>query len=197
MGIYERVKALCDNQNLAVTALEKKLGFGRGTIGKWRHAAPSSKSLTAVADYFNISVTWLLNGASEDGEEWIPLYEYVSAGYGAVMNAVSVGYIDLKPPKDGYEYFALKVRGNSMAPRISDGDVVIVRKQNDVKSGEIAIASINGDEATCKQIIKSESGIAFVGLNTDVYSPTFFTNEEIEKLPITILGKVIRVVAEL
>lgn len=52
------------------------------------------------------------------------------------------------------EFFGLQIHGDSMIPHICDGDIVIVRQQNDAESGDIVIATVNGDEATCKRLRK-------------------------------------------
>ena len=82
-----------------------------------------------------------------------------------------------------------------MEPKISDGDVVIVRKQPDCDSGQIAIVCVNGDHATCKKIMKQSTGILLKPLNPS-YDPMFYTNEEIESIPITILGRVVELRAK-
>lgn len=89
------------------------------------------------------------------------------------------------------EFFALQVRGDSMLPKLEEGDVVIVKKQEDVETGDIAIVLVNGDEATIKQIKKVDGGIMLYGFNPDVYEPHFYSNQQIEELPVRILGKVI------
>ena len=94
------------------------------------------------------------------------------------------------------EFFALKVKGDSMSPRISDGDIVICKQQSDIESGDIAVVTINGDTATLKKVIKHSTGITLVALNTAVFQPQFFTNEEVISLPITIQGKVIELRAK-
>lgn len=63
------------------------------------------------------------------------------------------------------ECFALMIKGDSMTPSIQEGDVVIVRKQSDVDSGDIAIVLVNGFEATCKQVMKSSDGITLISFN--------------------------------
>lgn len=198
MNTSERLRHICKARKIPFARMEKALGWSNGCIARTKTDLTADK-IVAASRYLHVPIEYLLYGdiPDERDELGIPLYEYVSAGNGSLMNPVSVGYLDLKPPKDGYEYFAVKVKGDSMSPRIADGDTVIARKQSDVKSGEIAVVTVNGDEATCKKIVKSDSGIAFVGLNTDVYVPTFYTRKEIEDLPITILGKVIKVVAEI
>lgn len=94
------------------------------------------------------------------------------------------------------EFFALKVKGDSMSPRISDGDIVICKQQSDIESGDIAVVTINGDTATLKKVVKHSTGITLVALNTAVFQPQFFTNEEVISLPITIQGKVIELRAK-
>ena len=88
------------------------------------------------------------------------------------------------------EYFGLRIKGNSMLPRIAEGDVVIVRCQPDAESGHVVIAQVNGDSATCKKLVKHSSGISLVSFNPD-YEPMFFSNEDIQRLPVTIIGKVV------
>ena len=77
-----------------------------------------------------------------------------------------------------------------MTPNICDGDVVIVRQQDDAESGDIVIATINGDEATCKRLRKYKSGIELVS-NNPSYKPFEFNNKEILEKPVKIIGKVI------
>ena len=78
-----------------------------------------------------------------------------------------------------------------MSPKLQPGDIVIVKKQNDVDTGDTAIVLVNGNDATVKQIKKTETGIMLVGLNLEVYQPHFYSNKEIEELPVKIIGKVI------
>ena len=87
--------------------------------------------------------------------------------------------------------FALKVRGDSMLPEFKEGDIVIVKKQPDVESGEIAVVLINGDEGTLKRVKKTEDGIFLYAFNPAVYEPHFYSNADIENLPVRIVGKVI------
>lgn len=88
------------------------------------------------------------------------------------------------------EFFGLKIKGDSMEPRIYDGDVVIVRQQTDAESGDIVIAMVNGDDAVCKRLVKYSSSIALVSLNSK-YEPMMFTNDDIESKPVRIIGKVV------
>ena len=74
MSTYERVAKLCKRNKLAITALEKELGFGRGTIGKWKKGAePNLANLQKVADYFNVSVDYLTTYEIKPNVEFIKL----------------------------------------------------------------------------------------------------------------------------
>ena len=77
-----------------------------------------------------------------------------------------------------------------MSPRILNGDVVIVRKQDDCESGDICVVMVNGFDATLKQVKKDFNGITLVPFNQE-YKPMFYSNKDIAELPVRILGKVI------
>lgn len=96
------------------------------------------------------------------------------------------------PPGD---YFGLVIQGDSMEPKISEGDVVIVRQQEDVESGQIAIVTVNGDDATCKKVMKYGSHLRLVSFNP-IYEPMQFTEEEVNSLPVKILGRVVELRAK-
>ena len=88
------------------------------------------------------------------------------------------------------EFFGLRIKGDSMQPRIVEGDVVIVRSQNDAESGDVVIVQVNGDQATCKRLAKYQTGISLISFNP-MYEPMCFSNEEIASKPVEIIGKVI------
>ncbi len=88
-------------------------------------------------------------------------------------------------------FFGLRIQGDSMEPRICDGDVVIVKKQEDANSGDIVIAMVNGDDAVCKRLVKYTHGIGLISLNAAKYEPMMFSPEEITAKPVRIIGKVV------
>lgn len=93
-------------------------------------------------------------------------------------------------------FFGLQIHGDSMEPKISEGDVVIVRQQDDAKSGDIVIALMDGEEATCRRLRKYRDGIELISSNP-AYAPVFFSNEEIEKKSVKIIGRVMELRARL
>lgn len=88
------------------------------------------------------------------------------------------------------DFFGLQIKGDSMEPRITEGDVVIVRQQDDAETGETVIVLINGEDATCKRLKKYSEGIMLIS-NNPKYEPMVFSNQEIIEKPIKIIGKVV------
>lgn len=89
------------------------------------------------------------------------------------------------------EFFALRIKGDSMLPDMRTGDIVICKIQETADDGDIVVVGI-ADEATCKKIKKTPKGIMLMPLNS-AYEPMFYTNEQIDEYNIRILGKVIEV----
>ena len=165
---------------------------------------PKQDKIHLLAKALHVTEAWLGGYYTEIDEDdnqhistKVPVLGYVAAGIPIDAITDIVDYEELSPDvlNDGSEYFGLKIKGDSMEPKISNGDVVIVRKQSDCDSGQIAIVCINGDEATCKRVMKQPNGIMLVSLNP-IYTPMFYSNQEIEDLPITILGKVVELRAK-
>lgn len=163
---------------------------------------PSIDTMKAIADGLEMDLDVLLrsidpsqkikiNSTHPKGIQ-IPVLGRVVAGVPLEAVEEILDYEEITPELAATgEFFALQIRGRSMEPRMLEGDVVIVRKQDDVESGDIAIVLVNGDEATVKKIKKMSTGITLIATNTSVYEPHFYSNEEIEALPVQILGKVV------
>lgn len=93
------------------------------------------------------------------------------------------------------DFFGLQIHGDSMEPKMSDGDVVIVRQQDDAETGDTVIATVNGTDATCKRLRKYRDGIELIATNPS-YEPMYFSNQEISEKPVRILGKVVELRAK-
>ena len=121
----------------------------------------------------------------------VPLLGVVKAGYDYLAQENWIGTVDVETSLvgDGKDYFALKIKGDSMAPVFIENDIVIIRKQNDCENNEFAVVIINGDEGTLKKIKKTDSGIILQPLNP-AYGPVMYTKEEMETIPIIIVGVV-------
>ena len=89
--------------------------------------------------------------------------------------------------KGGKQYFGLKVKGNSMEPEYLDGDTLILEKADDCENGDDAVIMVNGNDGTFKRVFKNENGVILQPLNP-TYSPMVYSNEQIENLPVKIIG---------
>lgn len=197
-SIGERIKEARKSAGLTQLELAKKTELSRSYIGdieKDRYN-PSVSTLQLIATATNTPLEDLLPStktASPAGRGVrIPVLGRVVAGMPIEAVEEILDYEEITPELAATgEFFALKIRGHSMEPRMMEGDVVIVRRQDDVESGDIAIVLVNGNEATVKRVKKQEEGITLIATNTSVYEPHFYSNKEIKNLPVQILGKVV------
>lgn len=89
--------------------------------------------------------------------------------------------------KGGKEFFGLLIKGDSMFPKYIDNDVVIFEKTNDFNNGDECAVMVNGDDCTFKKVLKHDQGLTLQPLNS-AYEIKLYSNEDIEKLPIRIIG---------
>ena len=187
--IAEQIKSARRKLGISQTELAKKLGVGQSTVAMWETGKnkPEYGKLLALAEVFGMKISAL---AGESGVARVPVLGKVQAGIPREAVEDAIGYEDISEDvaKTG-EFFALKIRGSSMEPRFLEGDTVIVRRQNSVDNGDIAIVLVGDDEATCKKFYRHNDGITLVSLNP-AFSPMFFSIEELGKTRIEILGKV-------
>lgn len=158
----------------------------------------SSSTLERICNAINISPIALFNGVIEknvsEGVK-IPVLGSIPAGIPieAIENVIDYEEITEEMAKTG-TFFGLKVTGNSMTPTINAGDVIIVRQQNDAESGKICVVMVNGFDATLKAIKKEANGLWVLPHNPNSdFKPTFYTNEEVQKLPVRILGVAVEI----
>ena len=203
MGIGDRVRALRINAGMTQVELANKLNISNSTLSQYESGArtPSDDMKLKIAALFQVSTDYLLSGTTNTVNTktkgvQIPVLGEVRAGYPmeAVENIIDYEEIDEEMARRG-EFFALRIKGDSMEPRFVDGDVVIVRKQETADSGDIVVALVNGDSATIKKLKRHQNGITLVPSNS-AYEPMYYSNEEIMELPVTILGKVVELRAK-
>lgn len=202
----ERIKALCDTRGVSINKMLTESGAGARTYYNILSGSyPSTDKALKIANYFDVSVDYLL-GISDTKQSKadknnnkisVPVLGYVAAGIPIEEISDILDYEELSTDdfNPDYNYFGLKIKGDSMQPRIQRGDVVIVRQQNDIENGEIAIVRVNGGEATCKQVKKHSDGITLASFNP-AYEPMFFPWSEVESKPISIIGKVVELRAK-
>lgn len=222
MYLGELIKNYRERENITMAEFAAKCRLSKGYISmleKNKHPqndkeiVPSVETLSKVAGVFGIPLNELLSILNEDqpvdishSEEEnehkikgvrIPVLGYVRAGIPVDAVEEILDWEEINPSMAAAgDFFALRIKGDSMEPKISEGDVVIVKEQPDVESGDVAIVLVNGDDATVKRLIKYENGsIALVAFNS-AYQPMIFTPEQIESLPVRVLGKVVELRAK-
>lgn len=196
-----RIRELRASIGLKQADLAKALKVSQATMSGYETGKyePDLSTLKAIADYFSVSVDYVLGGdvkpIAVKGIS-IPVYAAVAAGIPieAIEDIVDYEEIDAALAATG-DFFGLRIKGNSMEPRMREGDVVIVRKQDDADTGDIAIVLVNGNEATVKKIKKEPSGISLIP-NNPAHDIQYYSAADIASLPVRIIGKVVELRAK-
>ena len=191
-------KDIIKNRRLEIGLTMKQVadavGVSEGTVSRWESgdiANMRRDKIALLSEILRISPASIMGWEEEPVENArkIPVYGRVAAGIPieAIENIIDWEEI---PAEWKGEYGCLSIKGDSMSPRILDGDRVVVKRQDDAESGDIVIAIINGHDGVCKKLIKHESGITLQSLNP-AYDPMYFSKESQESTPVRIWGKVV------
>lgn len=197
----QRLLKAMNIRNMKASELSEKANIPKSAISQYLSGLyeAKQKSIFKLANALNVSEAWLM-GLDVPMEKQIrtdllgnevvtvPLLGTVKAGYDYLAQENWIGTVDLdKNTAESGEFFALKVKGDSMSPIFLEGDIVIIKKQNDCENNEVAVVIINGEEGTLKRVKKTEQGIILQPFNP-IYGPVMFTNEEIKDKPVVIAG---------
>lgn len=199
----------CDNQMLA-----SSLGLNRQAITDWKAGRSKSylKYIYQIADYFGVSVDYLLGNAPEPSKaskqpepteqpelpdlpedeliplngkklRMVPLFEDVSAGFGAYASGVVEDYMPVyfSDPSEADETLCIRVRGDSMSPKIENGDIIQVHKQESVDSGSVAVVLVDDDQGLVKKVFYGTDWIELQSFNPD-YRPMRFDGADVERV---------------
>lgn len=163
---------------------------------------PTTKTLIAVSKALNISVSELmdkLNGNIAnaniiplDRMVLVPVVGVVRAGSGGLAMCEDMGTesVDARTLSgyDNNDFFYLVVKGDSMEPRLYEGDMVLVRRQATIDSGSYGIVTIDEEEGVVKKIEYDKNSITLISQNHN-YPPRKFIGQDMER--VRIIGKVI------
>lgn len=216
---WEKFYGLCEAQQSKPLQVVKKLGIASGNITNWKNGRiPSGTNLQKIADYFGVSVDYLLgksertsSEAAEHGAHWepinggeavmldnrnmrmIPLFESVSAGFGAFASSTIEDYMPVyfSNPSEASETICIKVCGDSMYPKIEDGDIIQVHKQDSVDSGTVAVVLLDGEEGLVKTVLYGADWIELRSINP-MYPPMRFEKQDV--LRVRVVGLVTQIV---
>ena len=161
--------------------------------------------LFTLANYFKVSINEFFPPTKYDNAEpiintvKIAIYGSIKAGIPLESQNDIIDYLEIsKDIVKDRKIFGLKISGNSMTPKYEDGDIVLFEQTNDIetyKNKDCAVM-INGTKSTFKKVIINENGIILQPYNME-YEMMIYSKEEVEKLPIVILGKAIKKVSDI
>jgi repressor LexA len=165
MDFLERLLYLISKNNTTKNKMLTDLHLGKNSFVNWsdRGTVPGGDVMAKIAEYFNVSVDYLLTGKDPSKNippdsipyaaprGYAPILGSIPAGLPALMSDMIEGYEGIDHP-DSENYFWLRVKGDSMINAgIQTGDLVLVRFQPCAEPGQIIACRVNGDEATLKR----------------------------------------------
>lgn len=196
-------------------------GIDKSLLNKYIKGVAIAKQdkMYILAKALNVSEGWLMGYDVDKDRDWIededystlmidngryieteiktikiPVLGKVPAGtpIEAIQDVIGYENIPATMLNSGENYFALKIDGNSMSPDYKNGDIIIVKQQEDCNSGDDCVVMVNGDDATFKRVIKQNNAIILKPLNNE-YEPYYFTLKEIITKPVKIIGVAIEI----
>jgi len=189
MSIIDKISNLIIKSKMTPSQISRKSKISRPYLYRIINKQVtnlSSKTISSLCDALGVSQSTLLDSSTK-----IPVLGTIRAGLPLLAEENIIDYEEI-PEKMALanEYYGLKITGDSMAPRILDGDVVIVEKTSLVENGDICVVLINGDEATIKKIKITDQGLTLIPTNP-AYDIMPFDKQQIQELPVEIIGKVV------
>lgn len=208
-SFQNRLKKAMEINNIKQVDLVQKTGLDKTLINKYLSGVSNARQskLTILADALNVNEIWLMGydvpmnkknfdnitnvNKNSNSAALVFVYGTIPAGVPleCIEDIIDTEEISANMLKGDKQFFGLKIKGNSMEPDYLDGDTIILEKVDDCENGEDAVVMVNGYEGTFKRIRKTERGITLQPLNPE-YEPKSYTNEEIENLPVKIIGVV-------
>ena len=194
--VSKNLRRIAFEQNKSQVEIARDLGISKKTVSAWMLGTrtPKTPKIDMLAAYFGVKRSDIMEPHDKPlprPSTRVPVLGRVAAGIPIDAIEDVLDWEEITPAMSVTgNFFGLKIKGDSMQPRIVEGDVVIVRSQPDAESGDVVIVQVNGNTATCKRLAKYATGISLISFNP-AYPPINYTNEEIESLPVTIIGKVV------
>lgn len=204
MTTGNKIRQLRLQKGMSLEDLAKLIGTTRQTMSKYERDLidMSNNKLVQIANALRVSpaslIDWSEDNPLGNDVQDLPNLGQVAGGIpiDAIEDRVVKFSITDALAKTG-EYATFDIKGDSMAPKINDGDTVLVRYQSMVSSGDVAIIYMHDYQTTCKKVFFQEDGsVRLVAYNEAVYAPKTYTAKELEEINFRILGKVILVVRD-
>ena len=178
--ISNTIKKIRREHYLNQTEFANRIGVTQGAISQWENGLtrPNLDQLRAISAAFNVSIDDIMKETAGPGRDLdainikrasVPILGTIACGERVTPDTNPQGYADL--PDGVNADFALRCKGDSMAPTLLNGDLVLIREQPEVENGQIAAVNIGG-ETTLKHIYKQDGGLMLIADNPS-YQPIF------------------------
>lgn len=200
--MYDVLQKLLDERGITATDVARETGISRSSLTDWKkgRSTPKYEKRKKIADMFGVTVDYLdgvspfpygeeknFEVCSESNTVTIPILGRVPAGIPIEAVTDRIGEIEIASPRGDDKYWALKVKGDSMYPKIIDGDIVIFREQQACENGDICVVRVNGTDATLKKVVKNGDSIILQPLNPD-FEPLVFSDSVVDQPSLEVIG---------
>lgn len=192
---YQCFQKLLEINKTTVYRVSKDTGISASTLTDWKfgRSVPKADKLAKLADYFNVSINYFLDGTpttpssiAQRGKR-VPIIGEIRAGRPIITEQTLVGY-EFAEVDDAEDYFFLGIRGDSMKNiGMIEGSLVLFKKQSYAENGDIVACLVGGDSATVKRFFKEKRGVRLMPENED-YDPIYLAPEDFESGDARILG---------
>ena len=200
INIGDKIKKRRKAVGISATRLADALGVSKSTISNYEKGIrkPGIDAIQKLSLILGTSVGDLISFDDSFGEfmpvkrvRQIPVYSSINSSDFSSDNNNILDYTDLSSDYfDKGEYFALYIQGDSMSvSRICDGDIVIVRRQDEVNSGEIAVVTVENEDAVVRKVFTRDDTVTLMESNKNTNNSSCI----IDKGEVRILGKVVEV----
>lgn len=205
-----KIKEIRKQKGITAKQIAEHVRVAESTMSLYENGKrePDYKTLSKIADFLGVSVDCILGKAdtvipsqqilelNHQNVYMIPVYVNAAAGFGALALDEVVDHTPLfiNSPSEASETICIKVTGDSMYPKIENGDIVQVHKQTSVDSGSVAVVLLDGDEGLVKKVFYGADWIELHSINP-MYPPLHFDGSDVER--IQIVGLVKKVIKEI
>ena len=176
------------------------IGVSKGTFSDWKNgrSTPKTEKLRLIADYFGVSLEYMIgkdghdSGSEISGSTRVAIIGEIRAGSPIITNESVLGY-EYADVRESDESFYLKVQGDSMKNiGMVDGSLVLFRKQQYAQDGEVVACLVGGDSATVKRFRRSKKNVYLLPENEE-YEPIKLSTDDFETGDARILGVAVEI----
>lgn len=195
MTLGNKIASLLNENRLKQKDLADYLGVAEPTVSDYinNRKTPKLEKLNKICDFFGVSLDTLLERKNEPSQKSvrIPVYKRIPGDVPLedVKDIVGFENIPIEMTRGGHEFFAVSIQSNSMSPKYEAGDVLICRRTDSCLSSDYAIIIVGKSDAILRTIITEPDGLLLEPINS-AFPSKFYSNKEVEDIPVTIIGVV-------